>query len=144
MTFDGLDYYRPRDACQEAVAELEYSDGQGGSGRLTPSIILYRDSDGPHVEIDYSPGLREDLYAVLAGYSQETGSASFKLLVNPMVTWLWIGTVVLIAGAVMVAIPMRSSAPAPTRSYCSSCGRPVDASAHFCSNCGARQEDLPQ
>ena len=28
---------------------------------------------------------------IAAGYVSETGAASFKLIVNPLVTWMWIG-----------------------------------------------------
>jgi len=111
VTFKGLKHRSPKGAFQETIARLHYTDGSGCSGRLKPSIVFFRESGRPHSEVDYSPGLREDLYAILAGYSAD--NASFKLLVNPMATWLWIGGVVLVLGGIVAAVPGIFSFTAP-------------------------------
>ena len=49
-------------------------------------------------------GLKEDLYIILAGF-QEDGSATFKIHVNPLVKWLWIGGLVIGAGTLIAMLP---------------------------------------
>ena len=53
-------------------------------------------------EVAIRTSLKEDLYVILAGLSQD-GSATFQILINPLVVWLWIGGGLLLLGT-MVAI----------------------------------------
>jgi cytochrome c-type biogenesis protein CcmF len=43
---------------------------------------------------------------VLAGLDAD-GLAAFQVLINPLVIWLWIGGVVLLAGTLIAAWPAR-------------------------------------
>ena len=49
--------------------------------------------------------LKEDLYVILAGYGKEW--ATFKVLVNPLVVWLWIGGGIMAFGTFVVMLPDR-------------------------------------
>jgi len=53
-------------------------------------------------EVAIRTSLKEDLYVILAGLSED-GSATFQILINPLVVWLWIGGGLLLLGT-MVAI----------------------------------------
>jgi cytochrome c-type biogenesis protein CcmF len=57
-------------------------------------------------EVAIHPTLAEDLYVIL-GSVEEDGLATFQILVNPLVVWLWIGGVVLLLGTVVAAWPDR-------------------------------------
>jgi cytochrome c-type biogenesis protein CcmF len=46
----------------------------------------------------------DDLYVVLAGW-QPDGSASFFVFVNPLVSWLWVGGVILLLGGLITLWP---------------------------------------
>jgi cytochrome c-type biogenesis protein CcmF len=46
----------------------------------------------------------DDLYVVLAGWQQD-GSASFFVFVNPLVSWLWVGGVILLLGGLITLWP---------------------------------------
>ncbi|HLE79697.1 MAG TPA: heme lyase CcmF/NrfE family subunit [Dehalococcoidia bacterium] len=54
------------------------------------------------------PGIRstarEDLYVILAGWTDD-GKATFKVLVNPLVMWIWVGGTVIVAGTVLAFWP---------------------------------------
>jgi len=50
--------------------------------------------------------LREDLYVILVGV-EDNGLASFRLLVNPLVVWLWIGGGLLLLGGAAAWWPSR-------------------------------------
>jgi cytochrome c-type biogenesis protein CcmF len=47
---------------------------------------------------------RDDLYVILAGWTQD-GRATLRLLVNPLVMWMWVGGLVLSVGAIVAMLP---------------------------------------
>jgi cytochrome c-type biogenesis protein CcmF len=47
----------------------------------------------------------EDLYLVLGDYAQDGSHATIKIQVNRMVSWLWIGGLVLTLGALLAILP---------------------------------------
>jgi len=44
---------------------------------------------------------------IAAGYLSEDAAASFKVIVNPLVTWMWIGGLIALAGALIALWPSR-------------------------------------
>jgi cytochrome c-type biogenesis protein CcmF len=44
---------------------------------------------------------------IAAGYVREGTAASFKVIVNPLVTWMWIGGLIALAGALIALWPSR-------------------------------------
>ncbi len=62
-------------------------------------------------EVAIHSSLKGDLYVILGGLEQD-GLASFQLVVNPLVSWLWIGGGLLSVGAVIAMWPSgRGDAP---------------------------------
>lgn len=52
--------------------------------------------------------LREDLYVVLAGWARDGTTATLKVFVNPLASFLWLGGLVLLAGgATALNLPAR-------------------------------------
>jgi len=60
--------------------------------------------------------LKEDLYVVYEGQNPETGRPIIKAHLNPLVSWIWIGVLVMIFGTVVAlvpnAAPVRAVVPA--------------------------------
>jgi cytochrome c-type biogenesis protein CcmF len=60
--------------------------------------------------------LKEDLYIVYEGQDPETGRPIIKAHLNPLVSWIWIGVLVMIFGTVVALIPnaaaVRATVPA--------------------------------
>jgi cytochrome c-type biogenesis protein CcmF len=60
--------------------------------------------------------LKEDLYIVYEGQNPETGRPIIKAHLNPLVSWIWIGVLVMIFGTVVAlvpnAAPVRAAVPA--------------------------------
>jgi cytochrome c-type biogenesis protein CcmF len=52
-------------------------------------------------------GLREDLYLVLGDFARDGSQATIKLQVNRLVSWIWIGGLVLTLGALLAILPER-------------------------------------
>ena len=81
-----------------------------GDQTLEPSLATYAGLGGQaltHVAITTTPFA--DVYVVLAG-TGEDGSASFRVFINPLVTWLWAGGAVIILGVVLGNVSERSAA----------------------------------
>ncbi|MCG8648804.1 MAG: hypothetical protein MI861_03170, partial [Pirellulales bacterium] len=51
--------------------------------------------------------LNEDVYLVLAGYERETGNPIIQAYINPLTTWVWIGSLVLIFGTLVALVPSK-------------------------------------
>jgi cytochrome c-type biogenesis protein CcmF len=50
--------------------------------------------------------LWEDLYVILAGF-ESSRIATFKVFVNPLVAWLWMGGLVMVIGTIIAIWPER-------------------------------------
>lgn len=71
---------------------------------LLPERRYYPRNQEVTTEVDIHMSVREDLYVALSGLG-EKGEAILKVFVNPLQVWLWIGTVVMLFGAVIVIVP---------------------------------------
>jgi cytochrome c-type biogenesis protein CcmF len=81
-----------------------------GDSTLEPSRATYAGLGGQaltHVAITTTPVA--DLYVVLAG-TNDDGSASFRVFINPLVTWIWAGGAIIILGVVLGNLRQRSPA----------------------------------
>jgi cytochrome c-type biogenesis protein CcmF len=56
--------------------------------------------------------LAEDLYIVYAGQNPDTGRPIIKAHLNPMVSWIWIGLLVMVLGTIVALVP--NAAPVRT------------------------------
>lgn len=84
---------------------------------LFPEKRFYFRTKEPTTEVALKIGPREDLYLVIAGLSEDGGSATFKIFINPLQMWLWVGGIIMILGSVIVVLPRqfaleRHAAPA--------------------------------
>jgi cytochrome c-type biogenesis protein CcmF len=85
-------------------------------GQLNPRIDYYAESQQNMTIPANRSTLRDDLYVLLVDWeSVSAGSATFKIYVNPLVNWLWIGSVLFIFGILFAAWPDRDPVEEPTR-----------------------------
>jgi cytochrome c-type biogenesis protein CcmF len=67
--------------------------------------------------------LQEDLYLVYEGQNPDTGRPIIKAHLNPLVSWIWVGVLVMVLGTIIALVPnaapalaaVRVSAPADVR-----------------------------
>ncbi len=86
-----------------------------GTSTLEPGRATYAGLGGQsltHVAISTTP--LADVYVVLTGID-EAGSASFRIFVNPLVTWIWAGGAIIIVGVVLGNVGERASELAAVR-----------------------------
>jgi cytochrome c-type biogenesis protein CcmF len=74
---------------------------------LAPAKKFYPQEQTPIAYVDYRLGLIEDLYVVLGDFARDGSHATIKVQVNRMVSWLWIGGLILTLGAALAILPDR-------------------------------------
>ena len=74
-----------------------------------PEKYLHR-SYQPVTEVAIRSTLREDLYVILLSW-EEDGTTAFKVLINPLVNWMWIGGAVFVLGGLIAFWPARQKPP---------------------------------
>ena len=87
-------------------------------GVLRPEKRFYKRPGQPTTEVAIRKTLREDLYVVLGALDVESGLVTFQAFLNPLVSWLWIGGIVMAigTGVVMTPTPAERTAEATARS----------------------------
>ncbi len=81
-------------------ADLDVTRAGKPIGRMSPGKFIYKRSQmSPTTEVAMRRSFRDDLYVVVGMVSPETKRASFQVHVNPLVSWIWTGVLILIAGA---------------------------------------------
>ncbi|TAK32637.1 MAG: heme lyase CcmF/NrfE family subunit [Chloroflexota bacterium] len=103
LTFERLQNYQTK-ARQVASASMAVTENGQPVGQMISEKYTHRGHETPVTEVSIRTTLLEDLYVILAGFAED-GSASFKILVNPMVIWIWIGGVVMLAGTMITMWP---------------------------------------
>lgn len=68
-------------------------------GSFEPQKIFYNTQDSePSTQVAIISSLKEDLYVVLSAWDNN-GKGTFLVKVNPMMSWLWIGSFMIVIGA---------------------------------------------
>lgn len=114
LTFDGLSTAKDAEKTT-TFATLTLPDG---SAIRPGKSVWVRDDKNPTSEIVIRSTPFEDLYVVLSDWTPDNSVATLLLFVNPMVTWLWFGGIIVVIGTVVTAWPhpQKQRAPAIARS----------------------------
>ena len=94
-----------RDANHEwAKASFRIYEGTDYVGDMFPAKNFYLSSQQPTTEVAIRTSLREDLYLAIASVEPD-GTITFKVYVNPLVQWIWIGGLIFGLGTVIAMWP---------------------------------------
>jgi cytochrome c-type biogenesis protein CcmF len=92
-----------------------YKDGQFIQD-LHPRKDFYFDSQQTMTIPGLRPTFKDDLYILLVDWQPaSTIGATFKIYVNPLVNWLWIGSLLFLVGVFIAAWPDKDPEYAPAR-----------------------------
>ncbi|MCI5066067.1 heme lyase CcmF/NrfE family subunit [bacterium] len=69
---------------------------------LFPELRFYKKNSETTTEVALRKGLREDLYIVLAGLNGDRTKATFKVYINPLQGWLWLGVAIMAFGSLLL------------------------------------------
>ena len=84
--------------------------GRGAGTVLEPAKKFYPQEQSPIAYVDYRLGFVDDVYLVLGDFARDGSSATVKMQVNRMVSWIWIGGLVLTLGTLLAILPERRKA----------------------------------
>ncbi|MCZ6452493.1 MAG: heme lyase CcmF/NrfE family subunit [Deltaproteobacteria bacterium] len=77
-------------------------------GVLSPALKFFPTQKSPVGRAVYRSTLIEDLYIILSGFSEvEQNQATLKVLVRPLLAWIWIGGFVIFLGTIVAVLPGR-------------------------------------
>ena len=98
---DNPNYFR-------AVAAIDVTKNGEFLDTLMPERRFYHASNQPTSRVDVRNRLREDVYVVYAGQSNDGANPVIQVYINPLVNWIWIGALVLIFGTLVALVPSKS------------------------------------
>ena len=105
LTYDDFDLYQTQ---SKEVVSATLSVQKDGKllGVVTPEKYFHQSYEQPVTEVAIRGNLAEDLYVILVGWDAQ-GLTTFKVLINPVVNWIWIGGFVLILGGLISFWPEK-------------------------------------
>jgi len=68
---------------------------------LEPAKLFYKRPQQPATKVAIRATLASDLYVVLAGVDDKSGLATFDVFLTPLVSWLWLGGMMMALGTVV-------------------------------------------
>jgi cytochrome c-type biogenesis protein CcmF len=89
-------------------ATMQVSKNGAALGTLEPEKRFYLASKQGTSEVGIRPRLNEDLYLNFGGMSDDNQRAIIQAYVFPLVSWIWIGGLVLIGGTLVCLVPSKT------------------------------------
>ncbi len=88
-------------------AIIQVSAGDSVLGTLEPEKRFYTASRQGTSEVAVRKRINEDLYLNFGGMSDDNQRAVIQAYVFPLVSWIWVGTLVLIGGTLICLVPSK-------------------------------------
>jgi len=112
LTYGGLDEVRGRNYTA-IEAKMTLTDEEGKAIPMRPQQRFYDKTQQPFAEVALRTSLTEDAYLTLAGWENNGQLAAFQGIINPLVSWIWIGGLVMTIGALFCLFPPLLPAAQP-------------------------------
>jgi cytochrome c-type biogenesis protein CcmF len=90
------------------TATFEIRDVGRLIGTVKPVREFYFNKDQPWTRVDRNSNLARDVYVSLLQYSDGGAEILVKVDINPLVSWLWVGGIVMVIGALIAMWPSRA------------------------------------
>ncbi|MFA7237081.1 MAG: heme lyase CcmF/NrfE family subunit [Phycisphaeraceae bacterium] len=89
----------------QATVHLAGKDGV--TNTLLPEVRYYDKTEQPNSQVALEMGWKRDLYVTLAGWEspENGGTVALQAIINPLVSWIWIGGIVLTVGTIFAMTP---------------------------------------
>ncbi|HSA60480.1 MAG TPA: cytochrome c-type biogenesis CcmF C-terminal domain-containing protein [bacterium] len=104
-----LTYREPRIADSEhkmdLVAKVELARDGKKLADLYPARYFYKTTNQPTTEVDMYHAPFKDVYLVLGNIDETTGVADIRVILNPLISFVWLGGLVILLGTVVVLLP---------------------------------------
>ena len=102
--FDGVRDESDKHVMKTIATVTVLRDGET-IGVVYPERRFYRRPEQPTTEVAIRRSLGEDLYVVFGAFDPASELATLQVFLNPLISWLWIGGVIMILGTFVVMSP---------------------------------------
>lgn len=102
LTFRGLTEHS-KNGNGIVVANLETTYKGKSIGTIEAEKIFYATWEEPSTEVAIRTNWKEDLYIVLSSW-EDKEKATFQIKVNPFVSWIWTGGIIMVLGTAIALI----------------------------------------
>jgi cytochrome c-type biogenesis protein CcmF len=80
-------------------------------GILSPALKFFPTQQAPIGRAVHRSTISEDIYLILSGFSElDKNQATLKVLVRPLLVWIWIGGFVIFLGTLLAILPLGKAA----------------------------------
>jgi cytochrome c-type biogenesis protein CcmF len=123
LTYQDMSWY-PATNMTKLVASMRVERNGRPAGLLTAEHRQYRQRQELATEVGIRRAWNEDLYLIMAGIDDPNGIVqgtnprpvtTFRILVNPLVPWIWIGGILMAIGSLIGMWPAAPAAPSVRR-----------------------------
>ena len=80
--------------------------------QLAPERRFYHASQTPSTMVALHSTLASDLYVIYEGRNPDTDKPIIKVFLNPLMNWIWIGVLIVVAGTFLALVPNLTRTPA--------------------------------
>ena len=111
FNFENLDQFVDDEG--RIITEARFFTERSGKpqGSLYPRRVIYPKMNLAVTEPGLHSNLARDLYVILVDSQLNAqNEITFKLFYNPLVSWLWIGTIILTVGTIVAVFPVKRKA----------------------------------
>jgi cytochrome c-type biogenesis protein CcmF len=93
-------------------ALLDVYRGGKKIAQLAPERRFYHASQTPSTMVALHSTLASDLYVIYEGRNPDTDKPIIKVFLNPLMNWIWIGVLIVVAGTFLALVPNLTRTPA--------------------------------
>ena len=105
--FEGIEQYTT-DAKNATIANLTLLENGNIIDTIAPEKNIYKYEGNREINQETEVALRstykDDLYIILSSFNDD-GSATIRVMINPLVNWIWTGGLILVLGAIVTMWP---------------------------------------
>jgi cytochrome c-type biogenesis protein CcmF len=97
------------DQKETVTGQVAVSEDGKPVGMLYPARSFFRKhEEQPTTDVAIRRALDEDLYLIMPAYELKDQSMSLQVVVNPLVSWIWMGFGILVLGTGIALLPERA------------------------------------
>ena len=108
LTFTGIETHEQPHR-RVLAARLAVTEDGASLGELKPAMNHYRSQREPIGTPAVRTGLISDLYLSMMSYDPKVKRLGLRAYINPAVSWIWIGTLVMVFGGLLAVLPKKRS-----------------------------------
>jgi cytochrome c-type biogenesis protein CcmF len=116
VVYEDIARFTGPDGREVTRAVVSVYQGNEYLGELYPRIDYYFDSQQSMTIPGQRATMKDDLYILLVSWEPASAvGATFKIYVNPLVNWLWMGSLFFLIGIIVAAWPDKETDPVAVR-----------------------------